>query len=85
MDGYEVESVPFYFNPDTSVALFKGFSRTRNRLPVVLKRHNFTFILHKDVQARMAQTINAAVAQAKIQHPNACDILKVQLEIERTN
>ena len=33
----------------------------------------------------MVQAINAALAQAKVQHPNACDILEVQLEVERTN
>lgn len=85
MDAYDIESTPFYCNPDTSVTLFKGFSRTRNHLPVVLKRHDFALIQQKEVQIRMIQTINAAIAQAKVQHPNACDIIEVQLKIERTN
>lgn len=81
MDGYELAPSLFYFIPGTSVSLFKGCSRARN-LPVVLKRHDFTLIQEKAQQMRMVQTINAALAQAKIQHPNSCDILEVQMEIE---
>ena len=45
----------------------------------MVKRHDFTFIQNKEVQVRMVQTLNAALAQAKVQHPNACDILEVQM------
>lgn len=85
MEGYELEERPFFVNPNTYAALFKGVSLTRNRLPVVVKRHDFTLIHLKEMQTRMVQTINAALTQAKVQHPNACDILEVQLEIEQTN
>ena len=84
MDGYQLETDPFYVNIETSVALFKGFSLARN-LPVVVKRHDFNLIQVKAVQVRMVQTFNAALAQAKVQHANACEILEVQMEIERTN
>lgn len=85
MEDYELEADPFYFSPDTSVGLFKGFSTTRNRLPVVVKRYDFNLIQQKGTQIRMVQAINAALAQAKVQHPNACDILEVQLEVDRNN
>lgn len=85
MDDYEVEPTPFYFNPFTSVALFKGFSLTRNRLSVVVKHHDFKFIQQKAQQIRIVQTLNAALAQAKVQHPNSCDILEVQMKIKDTN
>jgi len=69
MEDYELETDPFYFNPDTSVGLFKGVSLVRNRLPVVVKRHDFNLIQQKGTQIRMVQAINAALAQAKVQHP----------------
>jgi len=31
----------------------------------------------------MVKTLNAALVLAKMQHPNACDILEVQMEIKR--
>jgi serine/threonine protein kinase len=51
----------------------------------VVKRHEFNLIQQKATQARISQTINAALAQAKVHHPNACDILEIQLEIDKTN
>ena len=84
MDGYQLEADPFYVNASTYVSLFKGLSLTRN-LPVVVKRHDFTLIQTKEVQVRMVQTLNAALAQAKVQHPNTCEILEVQMEINTTN
>ena len=84
MDDYELETEPFYVNADTFTYLFKGRSLKRN-LPVVVKKHDFTLIQTKAVQVRIVQTLNAALAQAKVRHPNACDILEVQMEIERAN
>ena len=33
----------------------------------------------------MVQNINSALVQAKVQHPNVCEILEVQMEIDREN
>lgn len=85
MDNFELDKDPFYSNPCTSVALFKGVSIARNRLPVVVKRHCFSFIQQKRTQDHMTQTLNAALVQAKVQHPNSCDILEVQLQIKENS
>jgi len=82
MDGYEFESSPFFVNQDNSVSLYRGRTREGN-LPVVIKRHDFNNILDKAVQISMGRTFNAALAQAKVPHPRTCDILEVQMEIER--
>lgn len=85
MDDYQLELQPFYVNPDTEVSLFKGTSRSRNNLPIVSKRHEFHFIQTPQTQKSICQSLNAALAQAKVQHPNVCDVLEVQLEISGTN
>ena len=84
MDGYELDESPFYFKQGTLVSLYKGCVRG-TELHVVVKCHDFLFLQQKETQTRMVQTINAALAQAKVQHPNACGILEVQMEIESTN
>ena len=85
MDGYKLHPKPFYFNPHTHVSLYKGSSLTREGLSVVLKRHDFMLIQEKSQQVEMVQTLNAALVQAKVQHPNSCDILEIQMEINDTN
>ena len=84
MDGYKLESSSFFFNLGTYVSLYRGRNKS-TQLPVVVKRHDFMLIQQKQTQVSMVQTLNAALAQAKVQHPNACDILEVQMEIEQTN
>jgi len=84
MDGYVLQSKSFFFNPGTYVSLYRGYTKTTH-LSVVVKRHDFMLIQEKHVQVCMVQTLNAALAQAKVQHPNSCDILEVQMEIDDTN
>jgi len=83
MEGYEVEPDPFYVNPYTAVGLFHGTSKAKSHFPVILKRHSFDFIQDKSVQQHLTHCLNAALAQAKVQHPNSCKIHEVQLEIEK--
>lgn len=85
MDGYRLDSEPFVVNPHTHVSLFRGVALARNDLPIVAKRHDFYFIHNPESQKLICQSLNAALAQAKVQHPHACDILEVQLEIDKTN
>lgn len=84
MDDYELQAEPFYFNSESSVGLYRGRSIARNK-QVVVKRHDFTLIQHKSTQVRMNQAINAALAQAKVNHLNSCEILEVQIKIESTS
>ena len=83
MDDYELDAEPFYFNSESSVGLYRGRSIARDK-PVVVKRHDFTLIQHKNTQIRMNQALNAALAQAKVNHLNSCDILEVHIKIEST-
>jgi len=85
MDGYRLDPDPFAVNVNTHVSLFRGISLARNNLPIVAKRHDFYFLQNSDSQKLISQCLNAALAQAKVQHLNACDILEVQLEVEKTN
>ena len=43
MDGYVLESSPFFFNQATYVSLYRGRTKT-TQLPVVVKRHDFMLI-----------------------------------------
>jgi len=85
MEHYELDAQPFYVSPNTQVSLFKGISLARSNLPIVVKRHDFHFIQNLEPQQLICQSLNAALAQAKVQHPNVCDILEIQLEIQGTN
>lgn len=85
MDGYQLESEPFYVSPQTSVSLFRGIALTESNPPIVAKRHDFHFIQNEATQKSIAQSINAAIAQAKVQHPHSCDLMEVRLKIEGSN
>ena len=77
-----METDPFHCNANSS--LFKGLSLTRHT-PVVVKKYDFRLIQVKAVQVSMVHSLNAALAQAKVQHPNVCDILEVQMQIDNTD
>lgn len=81
MEVYEVDSDPF--SGDEDEYLFHGRRRT-DSLPVVLKRHDFGLTRLKDTQRKMNQCLNAALSQAKLQHPNVCDVLELSLEIDKS-
>ena len=84
MDDYEVQSHPFYGNADSHVYLFHG-RRRADDLPVVLKRHDFGYIQLQDTQKEMNSCLNAVLLQAKLQHPNVCEVLEVSLEIDKSS
>lgn len=82
MDGYSLEPRPFYISDDNSVRLFKGFSLTRNRLPIVAKRHEFSLLRDKgQLSERLNAAINAGLAQARVEHPNSCKVLEICLDL----
>jgi len=81
MDSYKLDTTPMYVHPRTAVAVYKGISLIRNRLPVVVKRHHFTQVQKKNTQVHIAQVISMALTQAKA-HPITCEGLKVQMEID---
>ena len=81
---YELKPDPFYTNPDTHVSLFLG-RRLSDRFLVISKRHDFSIINDQTTQNRMIRCLNAALHQAKLQHPNICDVLEVGLEINKSN
>jgi len=83
MEGYELESVPFVVNCDSSTSFFHGVSLTRNRLSVVVKRHDFSHLKHKSFNQRLSQALNSALIQAKVQHPHSCDVLELQIELDK--
>ena len=83
MDGYELESAPFCTHSDLSSSLFRGVSLTRNRLPVVVKRSDFSHLNQKSTHQRLSQALNSALIQAKVQHSHTCDVLELHLEFDK--
>ena len=82
MEGYSLEPRPFYISEDNSVRLFKGFSLTRNTLPIVAKRHEFSLLRDKgQLTERLNAAINAGLAQARVEHPNSCKVLEICLDL----
>lgn len=83
MEGYELESAPFYTQSDLPARLFRGVSLTRNRLPVVVKRSDFHHFNQKSTHQRLSQALNSVLIQAKVQHPHTCDVLELHLELDK--
>lgn len=79
MDGYKITG-QLDRNHDTLVTLHRAISHVRDDRPVVLKEHEFREMEHPETQERITSCINAALNQAKVQHPNICDILEVQFQ-----
>ena len=67
MEGYEIGE-RLAFNYMTFVALYQATSLDRNR-PVVLKKHEFHIIDDPGTQDQINSCLNAALFQAKVQHP----------------
>jgi serine/threonine protein kinase len=84
MDGYNLGE-QIAFNHNTFVTLSRATSRNRNNLPVVIKKHEFRLIGELETQERITSCINAALSQAKVQHPHTCDILEVQFKAGGSN
>ena len=84
MDGYEIGE-HLAFNHETFVTLTRAKSLTRNRRDVVLKKHEFQFLDTPATQKRITACLNAALFQAKVQHPNVCEVLELKVHIEGTN
>ena len=76
MDGYEVESAPFYISPDGLILLFGGVSKERQGLPVVIRQHLFP-LQFDSTNLSIYQSLNAVLTQAKTQHPFYRDALDV--------
>ena len=84
MDGYEVGE-HLAFKHETIVTLYRATSLVRNNLPVVIKKHEFHFLNSTETQHRVTACLNAALSQAKVQHPGACEILEVQFLVDGSN
>ena len=84
MERYQREVSPFYANVFTDVYLYHGQTLSENR-PVVIKEHLFNKIQLPESQKIMNRSLNAALAQAKLRHPNVCEILELRLETEAKN
>ena len=84
MDGlYEVEAHPFFTNRMTGVRLFHAVSLTRNRQPVVIKRHDIYLGRNKpEFLAEFCLALNTGLAQARVDHPHSCKILEFRMDID---
>lgn len=81
MDGYEIESHPFYVSPEAKLSCFRGISRERNRLPVMVKRYDFDMSTGPDLQKLFNAAINKGLAQARVDHLNFCKILEMRVDL----
>ena len=76
------ERHPFYSNEAAGVRLYRGICKSRNDLPVIIKRHAFN-PGDKGCDKDVSRAFSAAVFQAKAHHPHTCEILDVQFVGDR--
>lgn len=87
MNDYELESKPFYERPPQEhmvgnvkvlriMRLFYAVCRSRGT-KVVVKAHEYD-ARDESCDRKISKAINAAVAQARVQHEHICDILEMQ-------
>ena len=75
-EQYEIESKTFCENEDGSVCLFKGVGS-----PVTVKRQEFSLLRYStDLAKELAKSLNAGLAQARVQHPHNCRLLAMHLD-----
>ncbi|MBV5279749.1 MAG: protein kinase family protein [Actinobacteria bacterium] len=80
-ERYQVDEDPFYISANATVRLFKG---TAERLPVIVKQHDFSVFQENDNwQSELTKAINTALAQVRVQHPNTCRVLELHLDVSR--
>jgi len=83
MEGF-VTGERLAYNHMTFVTIYQATCLARNR-PVVLKKHEFHMIDEPGTQDQINVCLNAALFQAKVQHPNSCEVLEVKVHIEKAN
>ena len=84
MEGIRVYPYAFASDPDTHTTLLYG-ERLEDSLPVVVKQRHFTHLQDPDTQRAITRYLNAALLQAKVQHPNICDVLELGLQMDQSH
>lgn len=78
---YRIKGEPIYHNPTTFVKIFKGELLAFD-LPVIIKRQEFFLEQYgSDLPMNIAKAIKAGLIQARVEHPNTCQILEMHLDI----
>ena len=81
MDGFEVGPVPFYSSPDSLISAFKGYSRERENLRVIIVRHQLGANTY---QAQFSEALDAVLKKdletAKAEEEKRLKILDIQLD-----
>ena len=68
---------------DLPVCLLLG--QQTHDVPAAVLKKDFRLTQHKDTQRSIANYLNAALMQAKLQHSNICAMLELQLQINKDN
>ena len=82
MEKYELEPEPYFTIAKDNISYIRGYLRTANRQPIVIKRQDFGNYQLKEVQNCIDQSINSALLTAKFQHSHLLEILGVHIEFQ---
>ena len=53
-------------------------------VPIIVKQHRFSVFRDNDrMQNELAKAINSAIVQAQVEHPNACKVLEMHLDVSK--
>jgi len=77
--GYDIDSELF---AEAMAKLYKGTTADHQKLPIVVKCHEFSRPKYRDtLSAELSKAINAGIVQARIQHPRSCRILDLHVNV----
>jgi hypothetical protein len=82
MEKYALEPDPYFTIAKDNISYIRGYLRTANRQPIVVKRQDFANYQLKEVQNCIDQSINSALLTAEFQHSHFLAILGVHLEFQ---
>lgn len=81
MDNYDLEPEPYFTMDTDNISYIRGYLRTENRQPIVVKMQKFYNYRLKEVQNCIDQSLNSALLTAKFPHPHLLLILGVHIEL----
>jgi len=79
MDGYELDSSPFFTNNTGEVSHYRGISLKYSRRPVIARRYCIT--CQKDPQQlELNRVLGIGTVHVRMDHPNVCKVLELKVD-----
>lgn len=79
----EVELI--FAREDETVKLFRGVSTVYPGMPIVIKQHKYSIVpeIESEKPKALNRAINAALVQARVEHPYICKIMQIYLDTKK--